>query len=150
MKTSFPILLLVIAILLPACGPSTSPSGSGSASATASQDAAWQKALVGKWKHHEIFKDEGTEVEGVTTYGADGKMSIEGVFRSEGNVRQVSATATWEVKDGQLHFEVLTSGVPDIVEVGYKSADKIIRVTDTEFTYIATETGDETTEQRVK
>lgn len=135
---------VAVAALLSACGPSAS----SSAPSSPAQDSKWQQALIGTWRHHEVDGEE--EVDGQTHYLPDGKMTMAGMIKSAGNARQVNGTGTWGVKEGHLHYKVETSSMPDLIPDGFTSADKIISVTDTEFTYIDADSGDTTVETRVK
>lgn len=135
MRTRFPAIIAILVPLLSACAQP--------------KDAEWQQALVGTWEG--ISADSGGAViRGKTTYFPGGLMGVVGSITLDGNVLHVVASGTWEVKQGYLHYTVGASNIPDLLPVGFASADKIVSITGKELTYVSSSSGRTKIDYRVR
>jgi hypothetical protein len=48
----------------------------------------------------------------------------------------VSYSGTWEIKDGYLYYKITSSNVPSLLPVGNLDANKIVNITDKDYSYI--------------
>ena len=135
MKTSLFAIVVAIASLLCACEQS--------------KDTKWEQSLLGTWQHTEA-EPNGLIMDGQTTYLPSGRMNISGSIKFQGNERQIIGSGNWQVKKGYLHYTLEVSNVSDILPNGFASADKIVSVTDKEYTYVDTTSGQTKIEYRVK
>jgi hypothetical protein len=122
------------------------------ASCTKRADAVYAKALIGTWSWSTSWgggpmKDS---MHGQTTYEEGGILRFESRIISAEGERNVSGTGTWRVENGHVLWTINTSSAPDILPTGLSASDKIIRVTETKYTYIDGATQTRETELRVR
>ena len=103
--------------------------------------------LIGKWKH--VSKSEGMTISGRTELKKDGTMTANGKITIDGKSTKVALEGTWKLNGDILEETVTKSNQPDLVPVGTVTKDKVLKVTDTEFTY-EDEEGEEITETRIE
>ena len=118
--------------------------------ATVGDDHIDDATLTQKLQHTWAGVPDDIEIDGETTYLPEGVWNMLGHFKHEGKIYTVLASGKWHVKDGYLHYSVTHSNLPSMVPDGFASADKIVRVTDSEFIYVSPADGRMTTEHRVR
>jgi len=133
-------LICLIAAALSSCGRSN--------------DSKFEKQLYGTWQSEPMESKE-AKLEGETRYVPGGRMTISGriVFRHAllpDEQRAITGSGQWHVKDGYLHYTLETSNISDILPNGFSSADKIIGITDTEFTYVDSSSGRTKVDRRLR
>lgn len=106
-----------------------------------------QEKLIGKWKH--VSKSEGMTIAGRTELKKDGTMTANGKITIAGKSMKVALEGTWKLNGDILEETVTKSNLPELIPVGTVTKDKVLKVTDTEFTY-EDEEGEEITETRIE
>ena len=106
-----------------------------------------KEKLIGKWKH--VTKEEGLTIVGRTELKKDGTMTASGKFTVDGKSTKISLEGTWALNGDILEETVTKSSQPDLIPVGTVTKDKVLKVTETEFTY-EDEEGKEVTETRIE
>jgi hypothetical protein len=130
---------LLIAVLVSACTSiGTQPM----------DDLSIQQRLQHTWSYRDAGPD--LVVEGETTYLPGGIMNVSGQYRHNKTTGIVVASGTWHVKNGYLYYTVTSSNVPGMIPKGFTSADKLVKVTDKELTYVSTADGETVTEHRIR
>jgi len=130
---------LLIAAIIPACTALETKSAS---------DASPEQKLQHTWAYRESSKN--LRIEAKTAYLPGGVMNLAGHVSQNGQIKPVLASGTWHVKDGYLYYTITKSNLPSIIPNGFTSGDKIVRVTDSEFTYISSADGKTVTEHRIR
>jgi len=106
-------------------------------------DAESEKALIGAWDETRLYPD-GSVLEGRRIFLEGGRLNMTGVYtegkptsrrRSRTKKATLIASGTWKVKDGHLHYTIEKSNIPKAVPDGFTTADKIVKVTESEFVY---------------
>jgi len=111
-------------------------------------DASLEQLLQHTWAGREASAD--VVIEGETTYLPEGRVNMIGHLRQKGRIRTLNGSGTWHVKGGYLYWTVTKSNFADVIPNGFASADKIVRVTENEFTYVSSEDGKIKTEHRIR
>ena len=122
------------------------------ASCSKRADAVLAKALIGTWSFN-TYWGTGPQKDSMyasTTYEPGGIMHCESRITTPEGERTVTGTGTWRVQDRHVVWTINTSTAPDILPIGLSSSDKIIRITETKFTYVDGATKTEETENRVR
>ena len=97
-------------------------------------DLELEKKIIGTWQGQPVRAGD-VIVEGKTIYLPGGRMNLAGRIIFPDGQRQVIGSGRWQVKEGYLHWTVETSNVSEMIPNGFSSADKIVSVTEAEFTY---------------
>jgi hypothetical protein len=131
------ILTLLVAAVISACasdvrGPS--------------DDAALERRLQHTW----ATTPDDVVIDGETSYLPGGVMNLFGHVREDGKVRTILASGTWHISKGYLYYTMTKSNFANLIPNGFTSVDKIVRITDDEFTYIASADGKSETERRIR
>jgi hypothetical protein len=125
-----------VAVMMLACGSLFNKSKEKeSDSSPTNNDAKYERLLIGTWRE-QYSNPDGSSLTGSTSYFSGGKMSMEGTITAGGKAVFITASGTWEVKDGYLNYTIKSSNVPNLIPVGFSSADKIKSITASEFTYV--------------
>lgn len=112
-------------------------------------DSNMEKALIGSWDNKKVTP-EGIVFEGRTTFIKGGIQNFTGTATKNGESIPIVASGTWKVKDGQLHYTVDRSNIPQVIPNGFTSADKIVSVDDKESIYVDSHHQETIVETRVK
>jgi len=107
-------------------------------------------SLTQRLQHTWALRPDAVVADAETTYLPEGVMNIHGHFKHNGKTYTVVASGSWYVKDGYLYYSITHSNIPSMIPDGFSSADKIVRVTDREFTYISSADGRTTRERRTR
>jgi hypothetical protein len=113
------------------------------------KDGSLSQALIGTW-HCIQTNPDGLTIDRNVTFSPEGTMSMSGNYKFRGRVWLINASGTWHVKDGYFDYTVQTSNMPKLIPNGFSSADHIVSVTGTEYTYVDGQNGKTTVETRVK
>lgn len=105
-----------------------------------------REKLIGKWKH--IIKGDGMVLIGTTELKKDGTMQGRSKLTLAGKTITISMDGTWKLNGDILEETVTKSSHPELIPVGTVTKDKVLKLSDTEFTY-EDEDGEEETETRV-
>jgi uncharacterized protein (TIGR03066 family) len=105
-----------------------------------------QEKLIGKWRYAK--KAEGLTVVGTTEFKKDGTMVGKGQLTLEGKTAAISLEGTWKLIGDILEQRVTKSNVPEMLPVGTVTKDKVLKLSDTQFTYVDEDSA-EHTEKRV-
>src|SRR5204862_369092 len=112
-------------------------------------DLSLEKRLQHTWSFHGVGSNHAI-VDGETTYLPGGVMNLFGHTTQDGTVHTDLGSGTWYVKNGYLYYTLAKSNFSREIPNGFTSADKIVRVTETEFTYISSHNGRTITEHRIR
>jgi hypothetical protein len=103
-------------------------------------DAALTKLLIGKWKSKELLAFLWWE--GETSYAQSHTFSGIGTFSSVGTVRgsfgspkSFRLSGSWQIRNKRLYYEMERSDIPNMIPVGLKGANPIIRLTNDELVF---------------
>ncbi len=106
--------------------------------------------LAQRIQHTWVTAPDDLVVDGETTFLPGGVMNIFGHFKHGGKIHTVVGSGRWHIKDGYLHYTIYESNIPRILPDGFTSVDRIVRITDSQFTYISSADGKTTTERRLR
>ena len=111
-------------------------------------DRESDKSLVGTWEVTDtkngqiVFHGEETFR---SDHSAEWRVSMK---RKDGAMHPIFATGTWEVNGGLMICKALTTDTPDMIPVGHTTTDRVVRVTQDNFTYIELRNGQRQTYYR--
>lgn len=104
-----------------------------------SRDAKLEQAVLGKWRCNSKLPTLAgyTVVELYNIFLPGGLYNSRGTFQNAWGARYpIMVSGTWEIIDGNLHYEVTSSNVPLAIAEGYKSYTELISVENGKMTYI--------------
>ena len=118
-------------------------------SLTEDSDNVYCQKILGNWQVRK-FLDTGAYFDVQTSYLSGGRAVWSGTMTHQGQTSYVTWIGTWEIKKGILYTRIESSSTPQLVRSGQTSTNKIISITDEEWTYMDPQTGERNTVVRVK
>lgn len=106
----------------------------------------WRSASNNTW----ATTPDNVVADGETTYLPEGVMNVFGHFKHGGKIHAFLASGRWYIKSGYLHYTITHSNLPSIIPDGFTSADKILRITDSQLIYTTSADGRTSTERRLR
>lgn len=116
---------------------------------TAISDTLYQQKATGTWRVQR-YLDNGIYMDMQAVYLPNGLASWGGTVTAQRQTYYIVMTGFWEIKGGYLNIKITASNIPQIIPSGYYSANRIVVLNNSEWTYVDSQTGGSETAYRVR
>lgn len=116
---------------------------------TAVSDTLYRQKAVGTWRVRR-FLDNGVYMDMQAAYLPNGMANWGGTVTAQGQTIYIAMTGSWEIKGGYFTVRVTASNIPQLIPSGYTSVNRIVTLTDDEWTYVDSLNGGSETAVRVR
>lgn len=112
-------------------------------------DSVYRQKALGNWRVRR-FLDNGGYMDMQAAYLPTGLATWSGTVTAQGQTVYIAMTGSWTIKDGYFTVKVVASNIPQLIPSGYTSVNRIVTLTDEEWTYVDSMNGGSETAVRVR
>ena len=112
-------------------------------------DTLYRQRAVGTWRVRTPLNN-GSFMDMQAVYAPNGTAAWSGTVTAQGQTYYIAMTGSWGIESGYFTVRIAASNMPQLIQSGYTSVNKIVNLTDDQWTYVDTITGGSETATRVR